>query len=617
MVQLHVHTFASLNDATNTPDEVLQKCREQNMTAVAVTDHGNLIAIEEFKAAFADEKRNPTHVKLIPGVEAYVDVVGNGTREHLVLLAMDYTGYIAICKAVTASYQNMDAKGFPIMTLSILKEHFGQGSSGHGHVIATSACMYGVLSHCFLFNYELDEEIEKMRAKANKEIGKFTVEDLKKKFVDLDIDWGKDLNAPGMTVYPAIRDEYDIAKRNYDAAVENRQKASELKSKKYTQREKAASKIEDEETRNKTLAEIAKEKEETQFAIDNYDRIKTNESNARKQFSNAKTAIEWLEGKKEKSDAYLEEAENLKQNKVSLETMTEIATGRAKMFTALFGEGNFYAELQYHGIEAETICYPQVALLAHNLGMPMIVTNDVHYAENTTEARLRRQILRSLRFNHWEEEQVGDGEYYFKDVSELRETVGRILPLSIVDEAIAETDKLAARCNVEFVEQKHYPKFKTPNGEDPETYLKELVKLGKERRYPNKEGWTVAHRDRVMYELSVIKKLEVIDYILIVQDFLEYGRLLGKIDLKDPRYLADPYNVDLLRELAEGKVGVGVGPGRGSAAGSLVCYLIGITDVDPMKHQLLFDRFLNKDRVTMPKQHWAFNVNPIAQGCAA
>ena len=125
------------------------------------------------------------------------------------------------------------------------------------------------------------------------------------------------------------------------------------------------------------------------------------------------------------------------------------------------------------------------------------------------------------------------------------------------------------------------------------------------------------YQERIEYELSVIDKLGVSDYLLIVQDFLEYGRLLGRIDLDDPQFLADPYNIPMLKEMGKGKVGMSIGLGRGSAVGSLVCYLVGIVNADPIKYNLLFERFLNTERVTMPKQYWAFNVNFITQRCAA
>jgi DNA polymerase-3 subunit alpha len=211
---------------------------------------------------------------------------------------------------------------------------------------------------------------------------------------------------------------------------------------------------------------------------------------------------------------------------------------------------------------------------------------------------------------------TGDEELYVKTNEEMREALIQILPAYIVDEAIANNELIAEQCNVEWPEEEHYPKFIG----DGRSAVKTLQDLCNERfrtlTFSSREERKI-YIERCRYEMKVIEQLGVADYLLIVQDFLAYGRLLGKINLDDPRFLADPSNIELLKKLGEGNVGYSIGPGRGSAVGSLVCYLIGITDADPIKYNLLFERFLNTERVTMPKQYWAFNVNFIAQRCAA
>ena len=244
---------------------------------------------------------------------------------------------------------------------------------------------------------------------------------------------------------------------------------------------------------------------------------------------------------------------------------------------------------------------PIIAKIAKDTNLPVIAANDAHMVSNTADEVKARQLIRSLRFNKWEELFTGDDQLYLKTDKELADSLCKILDVEIVEKAINNIKTVADQCNVVFENGKHYPKFKSDiDGENAEMRLRRLATEGIEWRFPNKEGWTEKYAERMEYELGVITKLGFCDYLCIVEDFLKYGRLLGKIDLNDERYLADPYNIELLKELAKDNVGLGIGPGRGSAVGSLVCYLIGITGIDPMKYNLLFERFLNVERVSMP-----------------
>ena len=156
-------------------------------------------------------------------------------------------------------------------------------------------------------------------------------------------------------------------------------------------------------------------------------------------------------------------------------------------------------------------------------------------------------------------------------------------------------------CHIEWPSHaEHYPKFSV--NEDSNALLRQMCYKNIEWRFPNKRGWTKEYADRLEYELNTIIQMGFADYHLIVADFLRYGRVLGKIDFENPpkEYIENPYDIEALEKATQNKIGVGVGPGRGSAVGSLVCYLLGITSLDPIKHKLLFERFLNPERVTMP-----------------
>lgn len=589
--QLHLHTAHSLNDGTIEASALVARLKEMGATACAVTDHGTLMAVEEFTAAF--EKAG---LKLIPGVEAYVDS-GKGQREHLVLLSADSVGYKAICRAVTESNSNIDAKGFTLITVEMLEKWFGEGADGHGHVIATSACIQGVVACELRHNDFLEKAAERHEAKMEK--------------VGFDVD-----------AYNSLLQTLKKEEEKLEAVKEQRRELASLKDKPFKKKLKDLERLltligEDEYAKRK--ADLDAEMEASREAAKSFILVKAEEKLQSKVCTGIRESVKKLSSKAERYEQEKAKAAEIRAQKLPESVLFENAVQKAEAFKRIFGEGNFYGEIQYHGIPDEARIYPLIVQVAKKCGLPLVATNDAHIISNAEDERRRRQYLRSLRFNKWEDESVGDDQLYVKTDEELKEALIQILPEEVVDRAIQINQEVADRCNVLMEKGEHYPKYPCKEGETPESIMRELLnkgwkeKLGFKRDHPLYQ----LYHDRVEYELEVIKKLNVLDYHLIVQDFLEYGRLLGKIDLSDPRYLADPYNKELLRELADGRVGFGIGIGRGSAVGSLVCYLIGITGADPIKYNLLFERFLNTERVTMPEIYRATIVNPIAQGCAA
>jgi len=231
-----------------------------------------------------------------------------------------------------------------------------------------------------------------------------------------------------------------------------------------------------------------------------------------------------------------------------------------------FGESNFYIEIQHHGTDRDARIREQLIELARSLDLPLVATNDVHYL--TPEDRLAHEVLLNIRANktlHDPDHRAFDGEgFYFRSGKEM-ETLFADVP-----EAIANTRSIADRCNVELdFGQMMIPPFDLPDGEDANAFLRKLAYEGAEQRYGE---ITEAIRERLDFELSVIVRMEYSTYFLIVWDFVHYAKTQG----------------------------ISVGPGRGSAAGSLVAYCLTITDVDPLKYKLLFERFLNPDRISMP-----------------
>lgn len=239
----------------------------------------------------------------------------------------------------------------------------------------------------------------------------------------------------------------------------------------------------------------------------------------------------------------------------------------AKKLNNIFGQGNFYLELQHNGIAEQNLVNQQLIKLSSDLGIPLVATNDAHYL--TREASKSHEILLCIQtgktINDENRMRFNTDEVYIKSPEEMCEQFRN------VQEALDNTVKIAEMCNVELEFGKlHLPSFEVEAGYTPYEYLKDKCYNGLNERYG--ENCTSEIVERLEYELSVISKMGYVDYFLIVWDFIRYAR----------------------------ENEIMVGPGRGSAAGSLVAYCLGITSIDPLKYNLLFERFLNPERISMP-----------------
>lgn len=249
-----------------------------------------------------------------------------------------------------------------------------------------------------------------------------------------------------------------------------------------------------------------------------------------------------------------------------LENNYEEAKKRAIMYNNIFGQNNFYLELQDHGIKEQKMVNQYLIKLSKETGIPLVATNDVHYI-NKEDARVHDVLLciqTGKTVNDEDRMRFPTSEFYLKSYEEIKE----LFPNA--EDAIYNTVRIAERCNVKLdFGTLHLPEYKTPEGYSNEEYLRKLCEEGLAKRY---RVVTDKIRKRLEYELNVIVKMGYVDYFLIVWDFIKFA--------KDN--------------------GIMVGPGRGSAAGSLVSYVLGIIDIDPLKYGLIFERFLNPDRVSMP-----------------
>ena len=249
-----------------------------------------------------------------------------------------------------------------------------------------------------------------------------------------------------------------------------------------------------------------------------------------------------------------------------LRGMHDQAKDVIRKYKDIFGENNYFLELQDHGIAQQSTVNAALIGLSKEMGVGLVATNDVHYTyKEDYEAHDLLLCIQTQRSVKDEDRMRYEGqEYYIKSPEEMMQL------FKYVPEAIENTQKIADRCDVtiEFGNTK-LPHFEVPQGFTSLTYLKSLCDKGMAERYPDDDG---SIRKRLEYELSVIERMGYVDYFLIVWDFINYARS------KD----------------------IPVGPGRGSAAGSVVSYCLHITNIDPIRYQLLFERFLNPERVSMP-----------------
>ena len=246
--------------------------------------------------------------------------------------------------------------------------------------------------------------------------------------------------------------------------------------------------------------------------------------------------------------------------------MYQEAKEAALRYQQIFGEGNYFLELQDHGIPEQQTVNQQLMRLHQETGIELTATNDVHYtyAQDATAHDILLCIQTAKKLDDEDRMRYEGGQYYVKSPQEMAE----LFPYAL--EALENTHKIAMRCNVEIeFGVTKLPKYDVPQEYTSWEYLNKLCREGMERLY---HPVTEELKDRLQYELDTISDMGFVDYFLIVWDFIKYAR----------------------------DHGISVGPGRGSAAGSLVSYTLGITRLDPIKYNLLFERFLNPERVSMP-----------------
>ncbi len=587
---LHIHSAQSIFDGAGEPKDLVKKAKEMGAEFFALTDHGTMTGI--FDAWDQCEKEG---LPFIPGVEAYVESNEGKRPYHFILLSKSMEGYRGISKACTAAEMNIDSQGRPVLKKNVMKMLFAPGQKYHGEVIATSACILGELAQIILTNSNVESEIaklkEKMKELPDPEDLKFISftkrkEEAESKAAALE-EQLKSLKALAKAPFKkrfsvtekkmlsqsiskdAVKASYESCTipAEFKADSDDIKLFSEMKASK-----EAPSKIKTLESELKPVKEaVKKNKDIYDKAVTKFDKV-----------MGIKSQIEEL--KKQFKD------ENALRSDC-LAAMVELEQ--------IFGKGNFFVELQYHGMPEEKNSYPVLADIAKKNGIPVVASNDVHMIERDDVHK--RELIRAKRFNKYEEASESDKELYMKTDDELKAKLLEILPEETVTEAIANISVIGKACKVERKKEGYYPVFPLPEGVSANDEIRRICYKNIEKRYPNRVGWTEEHEKRLEYELSVIIKMGFADYHLIEQDIVEVAHLLGKVPSE--KLSEAPLDKEELKKWCEENdytAGMGVGIGRGSAAGSIVCYLLGITGLDPIKYNLIFERFLNIERVSMP-----------------
>lgn len=562
---IHVHSMYSKFDSPQKPDELVRRVKELGGKSVTLTDHGTMLGIEPFMDA-----GKKYGINTVPGVEAYTE-----GRQHLLIVARDYTGYLQISYAMRdASAHQEHSRGnknliYPIMTDDIIEKYF----SGSEHVIATSACIAGPLSSVLLRKRRTERKAQKL----------------------LD-----DSTAEDHVIYRNAEAKLKAIEARLAVIKEDRKEQNAFLKKSFLNRlEKKEKWLEKNRLcEGSDIRKAEAECETTRMQVENAKKMTEIYDRQEKELKKIKKEKRAAMKKAKSGENRYQEAAELLSDVCSdtAESLYAEAEKRLKWLKDIFPF--FYIELQYHGIEDEAYVMPILAEMAEKTDTPIIAANDAHITcgdENSIEAR---RILRFNYFQKAEEVSPSDRELYLKSEDELQNALEKILPHETVEEAIRNTD-IINECHVVFPEGKHYPSI-TKEGMKPEEYFDELLEKARTERI-QKGLWNDEYQKRLEHEVQVIKSMGFVDYHLVVRDFCIAGRNLGKIPKDRMQDAPEKYEdtLDWIRQ--EGfDVGAGIGPGRGSACGSLVCNMLGITGIDPIKYDLLFERFLNPERVSMP-----------------
>ena len=445
---LHTHTdMGSPKDSVLTIDEYLKVASDMGTRAISITDHGTMYGVIPLYKACDDynvDKPDDEQIKCIIGVEFYVcenvesNIKRKQTRLHLIAYAKDDIGYKILCRLTTEGNKHIitvGANNYPCISRSDLEHFIGPGTDGHGHVILTSACIGGVIAGIM---YESDNE------KINLTKNEHAIQALQ-----------------------TLIDSYNFQQDKLSKLQEQKATVSQISKKTYKKRQNELNKHPDPALQ----AQLDKEIAETQTAIQNLPKITSMVNATSKAITEIKKNIESqckapeciecdnILDKAKLMIQILEKAnEDIKPSIIDAEHLEEAFETNMRYYQELAGEGNWFIEMQYHGIPQEQKYMHILASLAHKLNIPLVAANDAHMA--TKEMTTARAIVNALRFDAtWEEPAEDAYELYLKTDAELYQWLCKAISSDDAMEAMINRKLIVDACNVKIVKQKHYPKF--------------------------------------------------------------------------------------------------------------------------------------------------------------
>lgn len=545
---LHCHTEHSLKESPMKIKEYVKTAKEMGYQKLAITDFGSMTGIFEFIKECKDNDIDP-----IIGLEAYVGKNEENKFGTIVLLARNYEGYQDLCKALYEGYKHIykDSSDInkPIIPYEALEK-----CTLKGNVYGILPALNGIMTKIVLSNKEIEQNIAELK------------ENLLK------------LPNPEESGYRLNKEKLSQLEIEISSNEKKEAELEKIASKTYEKPLTAVESIKDRdiEEYNRRKEQLDKEIEESKTAKTELRQIKAALKEIRKLHTIIAKKIKSME---DSYKEYYSLNNKIEDEQRKIRTDEEIDAELVKCWNYLgriFGEDNIYIEITNHGDKQENevlkriidgLKLPEVYLVAEN--EPYFAKKDDYH---------NRQIMVSMQNNEWVDFEDYEKEYYIKSQNEIHELIKTEYSDMIADSAVCNIKKISDNCNFILPKEHHYPKY-IENG----AVVENSAELLRQKAYEgiNREEYPKEYADRLEYELDVIIRMGFADYLLIVQDFIQYGKKLAK-------------------ENNEYGFGYGIGPGRGSAAGSLVCYRLGITDVDPIKYNLKFERFLNEQRVTMP-----------------
>ena len=620
---LHCHTQNSIDDGFATEMDVCKVAATLGAEAAIISDHGTAMGWDDFDdAAKKVSEQTTKQIKAIFGIEAYyLDDVTNA-YSHLVLYAKNNAGLKQLQKMLSRS-KVVDAKfGGDILEICCLTDETLEMLRG-GNIIATSACINGVFGSIVLHNEKLNNKIHKHQAYIEKmapaqkayDEAKTAYEQSVHDLSVINAEWSEAKKAKKQSFagkqkrLESMQKKLDKAVMAFDKFLEDGSAASEKSVKTaLNQMEIIVDCVDDFQdaidTAKQRFAEqknrLASEMQECQMRASNCDVLAKKAADAKEMKAKYKAYFDNISKDIAKIDNRKEKIAELEEMKLSKKQSQELFQKRLKQMMNIFGE-NFYMEVQNHGLEMEKTIYQWLVKVAHKNKIPLIAANDAHMAYGNQNDIDGRQIRMSCRFKKWNEEREDATEYYIKNDRELAEALFQIMSEKDVIEAMTNVSKVIDMCNATIQKESHPPK--AIDMESPKAFLEQTARAAIAHKY---NQWTTEQEDRLVYELGIIDSMGFNDYFCVVYDIIDIGRRVGGLSYQRLDELKSTMNDMTMDELLSyidcfnTEPNLSVGLGRGSGAGSLVCYLLGITNIDPFKYDLLFERFLNPERISMP-----------------